>query len=98
MDKDTNRIRVRPFTRRKKRVFSDYILLGFIYIFIFPFYKFWRFLVWLNDILFFETVKIRERVGYGPGFGSFYGRKFSWGKMSFIVLVIGFAIILFIIL
>ena len=69
----------------RKEYFLAYILL--------PFYIIWKFLYrnfyWLFDFLFFDRVsRSRRGIGFGPAFDSYYSRKFSWGKLSFICLVL----------
>jgi phosphatidylglycerophosphate synthase len=89
---------IKKFKRRNrliKKTFFDYLLFGFIWGLAYPLYKFWQLLMWLYFLLFCENVKIGTRNIYGPGGGSYYERKFSWGKFSFFVLVV--AIILFLI-
>ena len=59
-----------------------------------PFYYGWKGLKASRNFLFYETIKTGNNGIYGPGFRTYYETRFSWGKLSLILLVI-FILLLF---
>jgi hypothetical protein len=80
-------IRTRPF---KKNRFSWWKILAYI---ILPFYKLWLGLVWVYEFLFCETKWTEWNGVYGPGGTTYRYKEFSWGKLAFVISMIGLVLI-----
>jgi hypothetical protein len=63
--------------KRRRRKFEWRTVLAYI---IFPFWKLGQGLVWIYNNIFFEDIR--------TGYHVYYATKFSWGKLSFILMVI----------
>jgi len=61
---------------------------------IYPFYYGWKIIRKIID-LFYDHINTGNNGIYGPGYRSYYTTKFSWGKLSFFILIV--FIILFLI-
>jgi len=71
--------------KRRKKKFEWYMIPAII---IFPFYKLYQGLVWLYNNIFFEDIRTGDNGIIGPGYHVWYTTKFSWGKVSFFLLLI----------
>jgi hypothetical protein len=81
----------KPTLKEWVRKIEVYILAGCI----FPFFYLGKFLRWLFNVVFFETRKTGNNGIFGPGFRSYYETKFSWGKLSFVILILIVLLFLF---
>ena len=70
---------------RGRRKFEWWMILAYIAL---PFYKLWKGLIWIYENLFFETTDLGWNGVYGPGGYNRTTTNFSWGKLSFIILLI----------
>jgi len=75
------------------RYYAGEALVGFIRVIIWPFQKLGRILY----EIFWPKSNFQDNGICGPGYSQWYERHFSWGKLSF-VLVIAFIIVYFIFL
>lgn len=55
---------------------------------VFPFYKLCQGLVWLYNNIFFEDIRTGDNGIMGPGYHVYHTTKFSWGKLTFLFLII----------
>ena len=78
------------FEHRKPslREFISIMLLFLIKYLIYPFYYGWMGLRKLYEIMLYDKIRTGDNGVYGPGYHTYYTTKFSWGKLSFIVLII----------
>ena len=53
-----------------------------------PFYYGWKGSKALSRFLFYETIKTGNNGIFGPGYRSYTTTRFSWGRLSFILLII----------
>jgi hypothetical protein len=53
-----------------------------------PLYYGWKFIKWAFNTIFFETRKTGDNGIFGPGYRSYYRTDFSWGRLSFVSLII----------
>jgi len=67
-------------------------LLAYI---IYPFYILWMYICQLYNNVFYDKIRTGDNGILGPGYHVWYTQKFSWGKLSFVLVVI--FIILFLI-
>ena len=81
MKTDTKHIHIKG----RKKGFDWKILIAYV---VFPIYWLWRGLVWLYENLFFETTDLGWNGVYGPGGHNRTTTNFSWGRLSFIILLI----------
>jgi len=71
--------------KRRRRKFEWGLVLAYV---IFPFWKLGQGVVWLYNNIFFEDIRTGDNGILGPGYYVYYTTKFSWGKLSFILMVI----------
>jgi hypothetical protein len=62
---------------------------------IFPFYWFWRFLVFIKENFLYEHIRTGDNGVFGPGYHVYYTSRFAWGRLTFIIVIV--FIILFLI-
>lgn len=74
-----------PVIIYKPRKFEWKMIIAYI---IFPFWKLWQGLVWLYWNIFFENVRTGDNGIIGPGYHVYHTTRFSWGKVSFFLLLI----------
>ena len=72
---------------RRKKTMGEFLLMIVVYA-IYPFYKLGLGIVWLWKTLFYETIDQGSNGIFGPGYRRYYTTRFSWGKLSFFLLVI----------
>ena len=62
---------------------------------IYPFYIIWMYIRQLYNEVFYDRIRTGDNGILGPGYHVYYTKKFSWGKLSFVIIII--FIILFLI-
>jgi len=75
----------RTVIRGRRKKFEWRMILAYV---IYPFYKLWLGLQWIYEILFCETKQSKWNGVFGPGGDTYSYHEFSWGKTSFVLLVI----------
>jgi hypothetical protein len=60
----------------------------FIFCLIAPFWYGWKFINWFYTIFLTEVYESGDNGIFGPGFHSWEHSRFSWGKASFLLLII----------
>ena len=71
--------------KRKRRKFEWSDVLAYI---IYPFWKLGQGLQRLYQKIFYETIRTGNNGIIGPGYRTYHTTRFSWGKVSFFLLVI----------
>lgn len=54
----------------------------------FPFYILWSRLKWLYHNILWDRIYTGDNGIYGPGYTTYHTTKFSWGKLSFVLVVL----------
>lgn len=75
------RRRSRPKTMKELLL----LLLGCI---LYPFYKLVLGIIWLWDYLFYDHIETGNNGILGPGYRSYSTTRFSWGKLSFFIVIL----------
>ena len=74
--------------RFKKPRLRDKVGRFILLCFILPFYYGWKGLVWLYETLLLEIHETGNNGILGPGYHSWHTTRFSWGKLSFILVIL----------
>lgn len=80
----------RKIIKQKEKTFKGTLaLIGrfLLVCIIAPFYYGWKFLKWLYKTFLTEVYEKGNNDVCGPGYYSWVRRKFSWGKLAFIVVI-----------
>ena len=73
--------------QKRKKTMGEFLLMILAYA-IYPFYKLGLGIVWLWNKLFYDHINTGNNGIFGPGYRSYYTTKFSWGKLSFFLVIL----------
>jgi hypothetical protein len=92
MKTTTKRIRVKRY--KGDDWAWSWVLVGLVYVIIWPFDKLWKGLKWVGIKLFFETKQTEWNGVFGPGGRTYSYHEFSWGKTAFVIALISLILII----
>ncbi len=82
----TKHIRIKK--RKEDNWAWSWVLVGIVYVILYPFDKLWKGFKWIGIKLFFETNETKWNGVFGPGGTTYKYHEFSWGKTAFILMII----------